>query len=119
MSKETAIAEKRIGRKYAGLLQSAIRSSIQREAASFTTLALQTKVMSRMKHNELQRLVLESPKHSFIHHFGFEGIRSNGRRLSLEEKGHLSGLKELAILNGLATEISEIRAEDVIAKINF
>lgn len=120
MANENLISiEKQIGSKYAGLLQGAIRSAIQQESNSFSTLALKTKVVAKMRENHLQRLVLESPKHSFIHHYGFEGIRSNRRKLSLEPKDHLSGLKQIAILNGLANEIGDIRAEEITATINF
>ncbi|MFA5296623.1 MAG: hypothetical protein WC389_00265 [Lutibacter sp.] len=111
--------EKQIGDKYAGLLQGAIRFAIQQESASFSTLALRTKVVAKIKDGHLQRLVLESPKHSFVHHYGFEGIRSNRRKLSLETKNHLSDLKQIAILNGLANEIGNLRADEVTAKINF
>ncbi len=118
-NKTTAAEERQIGQKYASLLQGVIRYAIQQEERSFSTLALKTKVVARMKDGHLQRIALESPKHSFVHHYGFEGIRSNKRALSLEAKDHLSGLKQIAILNGLATEIGSVRAEEVTATINF
>lgn len=111
--------ERSIGKKYATQLQFAIRSAIQQESKSFGTLALKTKVNHRMKDGELQRLVLNSPKHSFIQHHGFEGIRKNGRKLSLEAKEHLMSFKSVRVLNGLADEIGAVRAEKVIAQINF
>jgi len=120
MAKENTTAqEKQVGSKYAGLLQGAIRYAIQNESASFSTLSLKTKVVPKMKNGSLQRLVLETPKHSFVQHYGFEGIRSNRRKLSLEAKDHLSGLKQVAILNGLANEIGGIRADQITATINF
>lgn len=114
-----ATQERRIGRKYANMLNFAIRYAIQSEEASFTTLALKTNVVSRMSNGHLQRLILKSPKHSFIHHYGFEGIRSNKRALTLEPKEHLSGLKQVAVLNGLATEIGGVRANEITASIDF
>lgn len=114
-----AAKEKQIGNKYASLLQAALRVAIKKEGTSFSTLALKTKVVSRVKDGYLQRIVLESPKHSFVNHYGFEGIRSNGRKLSLKPKDHLYGLKSIQILNGLADDISDLRGEQVIATINF
>lgn len=115
----TKIKESAIGKKYATQLQTAIRSTIQQESASFSTLALKTKVNHRMKQGELQRLVLHSPKQSFVHHYGFEGVRSNGRYLKLKSKNHLMAFKSVRVLNGLAKEIAISRTEKVIANINF
>lgn len=111
--------ERQVGKKYAGLLQGSIRAAINQEQKSFSTLALKTKVVSRMKNGKLQRLALETTKHSFVHHYGFEGIRSNGKYLNLKEKNHLSSLRSVKVLNGLADEISSIRGDHVIAQINF
>jgi hypothetical protein len=111
--------ERAIGKKHASHLQSAIRHAIQKESKSFSRLALQTKVIHKMEGGRLQRLVIETTKHSFVHHYGFEGVRSNGRALSLKDRNHLSGIKSTYVLNGLATEIGNVRADEVIAQINF
>jgi hypothetical protein len=116
---QTTTKERSIGKKYASLLQVAIRSAINQEQKSFTTLALKTKVSHKMKNGQLQRLVLDSPKHSFVQHHGFEGIRKNGRYLQLKEKNHLMAFRSINVLNGLADEIGSVRAEKVIAQINF
>ncbi|PQB08030.1 hypothetical protein BST83_13365 [Polaribacter filamentus] len=111
--------ERAIGKKHASHLQSAIRHTIQRESKSFSRLALQTKVTHKMKNGRLQRLVLESPKHSFVHHYGFEGVRSNSRYLNLKDRNHLGGVRSTYVLNGLAKEIGSVRADEVLAQINF
>lgn len=112
--------ERLVGLQYAAFLEAALRRTINLESPSFARLALRTFVESRTKEDgRLQRLALVSPKHSFVHHYGFEGINKNGKALSLEAKSHLSGLKEEAILNDLADEIGEIRAEEVTASIDF
>lgn len=111
--------ERKIGKKYARLLQIATRNAIKKEGASFGTLALKTKVGYRIKDQRLQRLVLTTPKHSFIHHYGFEGIRKNGRELSLKAKEHLADFKQVAVLNDLAADVANVRGDQVIAQINF
>ncbi len=111
--------ESQVGKKYANLLQYAIRQAIQQESASFSTLALRTKVTSRMKKGYLQRLILHTPKHSFVHHYGVETVRAKRGELKLRSRDHLSDLKQISVLNGLATEIGNISAEEVNTTINF
>ena len=119
MATTNVIQERKIGKKYSRLLQSAVRNAINQENQSFKTLALKTKVGYRIKNERLQRLVLNAPKQSFVHHYGVETIRSNGRKLSLKARNHLDSFKQIQVMNSLATEIGDVRAEEVIAQINF
>lgn len=111
--------ERSVGKKYASMLRSAIRSKIRSETVSQTGLLLKTQVSSRMKDGRLDRLQVTAPHYGFKLHYGFEGIRKNGRKLSLKPTDHLQTLREVTILNGLADEIGDIRAEQVIAEIKF
>ncbi|WP_340074566.1 hypothetical protein [Leptobacterium sp. I13] len=82
---------------------------------------LRSTVLSKMKAGELQRLVIKMPHYGFKNHFGFEGVKSNGVKLRLHS--HVGFLNEAIhatnALEALATEIGDIRADEVTAKINF
>lgn len=111
--------ERSIGKKYAAILRSSIRSKIRTETVSQTGLLLKTTASSRMKQGRLDRLQITAPHYGFKLHYGFEGIRKNGRKLSLKATDHLQTLREVTILNGLADEISEVRAQQVVSTIKF
>lgn len=120
-SKRTA-QEKAAGSKAAR----AIRSDLRREAGRFTkrTGSLSRITASRrMRKGELRAIAIVSnnrESYPYMLNYGFVGTKSNGVSMRLEQTNWIGD----AILNNpavetLATEISEARAEQVVANIAF
>ena len=115
--------EKQAGRKAALKLRKALKNFIQKgfETTQGNSAILKSTVLSKMDGPELQRLVIKMPHYGFKNHFGFDGVRSNGVKLRLyRHEGFLTEtISENSVLEELATEIGNIRADEVTAKINF
>ncbi|RSC96068.1 hypothetical protein [Tenacibaculum singaporense] len=115
--------EKKAGRKAALQLRKSLKNLIQRgfETTKGNSAILKSTVLSKMDGPELQRLVIKMPHYGFKHHFGFDGVRSNGVKLRLHRhEGFLTrAVSENNVLENLATEIGNIRADEVATKINF
>lgn len=115
--------EKRAGRKAALQLRKSLKNLITKgfETTQGNSAILKSTVLSKNKGGELQRLVIKMPHYGFKHHFGFDGVRSNGVKLRLHRhEGFLSkAMTENDVLENLATEIGNIRADEVVTKINF
>jgi len=115
--------EKQAGQKAALKLRKSLKAVLK---ASFETTQgnsalLRSTVLSKMKGQELQRLVIKMPVYGFKNHFGFEGVKSNGVRLRLlRHHGFLGeSMQANGALEDLATEIASIRADEVTTKLNF
>lgn len=103
-------------------LQGAIRAEISTETVKRTGAMMRSKVQAFKSKTSglLDRITISSPHYSFKLNYGFEGTKSNGISMSLKPTNHLySAIEKTSILNKLATEISEIRANEVLAQINF
>lgn len=115
--------EKQAGQKAAIKLRKSLKSAIRYgfETTQGNSAILKGTVLSRMKGPELQRLVIKMPYYGFINHFGYDGVKSNGVKLRLyKQEGFLSNAMQATnALETLATEIGEIRGDEVISKINF
>lgn len=115
--------EKQAGQKAALKLRKSLKSVTRSifETTSGNSEILKSTVLSRMKGPELQRLVIKAPHYAFKQHFGFEGVRSNGVKLKLiSNVGYLAdAMQANNALEDLATEIGEIRADEVISLIKF
>jgi hypothetical protein len=117
------VLEKQAGKQAALTLRKSLKNLIKFgfETSQGNSQLLRSTVLSKMKDGQLQRLVIKMPHYGFKNHFGFEGVRSNGVKLRLmSNQGFLSNaLTSNNALETLATEISEIRADQVSAAINF
>lgn len=115
--------EKQAGQKAAKILRKYLKSVVKTgfETTQGNSELLRSTVLSKMKGGELQRLVIKMPYYGFMHHFGYEGVKQNGVNLRLlSNKGFLTeAIQTTSALNELATEISNIRADEISGKITF
>lgn len=76
-----------------------------------------TDVRSRFSGEELAKLVIRAPRYIFIQNYGFEGVKKNGINMRLQAKRTIDqAIEESNIMDYLADNISEIRADKVIAE---
>ena len=118
-SSNTRQQESNIGRKYSRRFQTKIRQVIGASTVSDTGALLKTKVSHRIRHGRLDRIEVTGPDYGFKLHYGFEGVRSNGRQLKIEPTNHLNVLADSTVLHELADEISGVRADAVVAEIKI
>ncbi len=115
--------EKQAGHKAALVLRKTLKSEIRNlfETTQGNSEMLRSTIVSKMKGGELQRLVIKMPHYGFKQHFGFDGVKNNGVKLRLLSNTNFinDSLKSKNALETLITEISDIRADEVISKINF
>ena len=124
MSRENFIQlEKQAGRKAALGLRKSIKSEIRNlfETTQGNSKMLRSTVGSKMKGGELQRLVIKMPHYGFKQHFGFDGVKKNGVKLRLLSNTNFlnDAIQANNALETLATEIGNIRGDEVVSKINF
>ena len=111
-----------VGRKAARKLQKAITSIIAVETVESTGALMKTTARAKKAGNTnyLDRITIASPHYGFKLNYGFEGIKSNRVQMNLKPINHLhKAIERTSILNELADNLSNIRAEEVAAKINF
>ena len=111
-----------VGRKAARKLQASIKSIIAVETVKSTGALMKSRVIAKKEKNTdfLDRLTISSPHYGFKLNYGFEGVKSNGVQMKLKPINHLHrAVEQTSILNELATQISNIRAEEIAANINF
>ena len=115
--------EKQAGQKAALFLRKSLKSEIRNlfETTQGNSEMLRSTVASKMKGGELQRLVIKMPHYGFKQHFGFDGVKNNGVKLRLLSNTNFlnDALQANNALETLATEIGEIRGDEVVSKINF
>lgn len=120
---EQKTLEQKVGRKAALKLESLQRKVVKHlfETTAGNSEILKGTVKEKMVAHELERLQIILPEYAYMHHFGFDGVRKNGIRLRLYRHiGFLNkALTEPNVLEQLATEIAEIRGEQVTNMINF
>ncbi|MBS9773798.1 MAG: hypothetical protein KGV59_01395 [Tenacibaculum sp.] len=120
---EQKILEQQAGRKAARKLRSALRNLVKRgfETTQGNSAILKSTVLAKMDGTELQRLVIKMPHYGFKHHFGFDGVRSNGLKLRLyKQQGFLNkSITEANVLEQLADDIAEIRGEQMMKIVTF
>lgn len=110
------------GKAAARTLQKDIRSVINVETVKRTGLILKTKVTAKKdnRSGELDRLTISSPHYSFKLHYGFEGVKENGVLMRLKGTNHFNiAIEKSNVLENLADTIGNIRADKVVAQINF
>lgn len=68
----------------------------------------------------LSKIVFKQPRYGFILNYGFVGVRSNRRRLTLNPTNHFyNAIERGNVLEELATELSNLRGDAYLANINF
>lgn len=111
-----------VGRKAARKLQSSLRSIIAVETVKTTGALMKSSVLAKKEKSTgyLDRLTISSPHYGFKLNYGFEGVKNNGVQMTLKPINQLHRtIEQTSILNELATQISNIRAEEIIANFNF
>ncbi len=73
-----------------------------------------------MKFGELDSITLKASTATFIQHYGFEGIKSNGVRMTLKPLSHFDILFDRSsnALEQLADEIADIRGERITTRLS-
>lgn len=115
--------EIQIGKLAAKKLQQSIRQVIAVETVRTTGSLMRSSVKAVSdKHlkDKLDRLTISSPHYGFKLNYGFKGIKSNRVAMNLAPINHLHlAIERTNILNQLADDIGNLRADEVIAAINF
>ena len=120
-NQDLTVLELQSGRKHARTMKrdfknvvlSAIKPS---ETSNFLR---RTRFTPKMKFGELDRITIFTPHYIFKQHYGFEGIKSNGVRMSMRSFDHFGNFfNKTNALDELATDIAEIRGEEITAQIS-
>lgn len=120
-----AVKEMAAGIRAAQQLQGALRgaiisSGIETVAGTGELIKTNAQAVKDKTTGQLDRIVIKSPRYGFMLNYGFEGIKSNGVAMAYPATDHLhTAIEQSNILNNLASEIGNIRADEVIAHINF
>lgn len=105
------IAKSRLYQHTAALIHSRLT---KRSGAALNEL----EVIPRFNKQQLVRLSVKAPKHVFIQNYGFEGVKSDGVNMSLRATGIVDdALKISRVVDYLADELTELRAEQITALI--
>lgn len=113
--------EKKVGKEAADKLKAAFKREIS-TAVNVTGdgKAKNATVTARYKQERLDRLTFSAPAYIFKQNFGFEGSKKNGVNMRLQATNVLSkAINSSQVLETLADEIANLRAEEVITSINF
>lgn len=112
--------ERKAGNNARKLMRSGLRYAISRTTHSRSGEALNADSRAVYKDKRLQRITMKAPHYIFKQHFGFEGKKKNGVMMRLRASGVLNiALDHSNVLNTLATDIGNIRADDAVLRINF
>lgn len=113
--------EKKAGNRAARTLSGALRSAVAQTTnpVSFTAQKT-TGAGARYKDNRLSRIAMRAPHYIFKQHYGFEGRKKNGVNMRLAPTNVINiALDKANVLESLADELADFRAEEVFTKINF
>ena len=116
---DSAKLEKQAGQKAART----IRRNLKLELAGLKDSGLQLKTIGTavaMKFGQLNHITIKASTATFMQHHGFEGKKINGVRMRMKPFNHFNKVLEKGnVLEKLATEIGEIRAEEILSNIRF
>lgn len=116
---DTYALEKQVGAQAVSKLRAAFKSAI-RSAVKVSGDSRKATVTSRYKRQRLDRITFFAPHYILKQNYGFEGKKSNGIMMRLQATEVLSkAIESSNVLETLADDISNIRAEEVITRINF
>jgi hypothetical protein len=113
--------EQAAGRKAAAAIRYQFKIGVKRTTKnpSANTLSA-TGSRAVFKDKRLQRVTMRAPHYIFKQHYGFEGVKSNGINMRLKNTSVLTySLQNSRALETLVDTIADIRASQVIARINF
>ncbi len=115
------MSEKQIAQQAVNKLQNAVNHNITQlfdSTGNTGGMRLNTKVKSRFNKGQLVRLSVSGPKHLYVQHYGFEGVKKNGINMRLKETNVVnSAIESSNVVEFLAQAIGEARADEVI--VNF
>lgn len=113
--------EKELASKSANSIKSALKSVISSTTHSRTGNALRVaSAGSKFKNDRLQRITIKAPHYIFKQNYGFEGKKSNGINMRLNQTSVIEkALNDSNAFQMLADGLSEIRLSQVAALINF
>ena len=113
--------EKREGQKAARVLRRDLRAVLSvLNISESSTLLKKTSVQTKMQFDALDHLAIVTPHYVFKQHYGFEGIKKNGVKMSMKPFNHFITLfDKTKALDQLADAISKIRLEEITSKIRF
>ena len=108
------------GKKAARLLQASIVKFIGFETVSHTGKLMASTAKARPGIDGLKDIAITQPRYGFMLNYGFEGVKSNGISMKLKATNHLAdAIEKSRVLEILADELTEIKAEKVFATIDF
>ncbi|EKF56249.1 hypothetical protein I215_01963 [Galbibacter marinus] len=107
--------EKKAGQKASRTLRNDLRKVLKASIVSQTgEMVKKVGTGVRMKYDALDAIVIRATKATFIQHYGFEGIKKNRVAMNLKAYGHFDNLFDKTnALETLATEVAELRGEEV------
>ena len=113
--------EKQVGKKAADKLKVAFKTAIANSVTiSDTGEAKKATVTTKYKNERLDRLSFVAPHYIFKQNFGFEGDKKNVVNMRLTATDVLNkALNTSNVLEELADDLTNIRAEEVLTAINF
>lgn len=112
--------EMKAGQKAARNIGRNLRSIIRKTVTKKTGAQLKSTARAKKRYDALDRIDIVSPHYTFKQHYGFEGIKSNGIKMSLKPTNVFGILlTNNKAIEQLADEIGTIRAEEVTSKINW
>lgn len=115
--------EKQAGQKAAAVLRKSIKTQIRSifETTQGNSELLKSTALAKMDGPELQRIAIQMPHYGFKQHFGFIGVKNNNVKMRLLSATNFlnDAIHANNALETLATEIGEIRGDEIISKINF
>tara|TARA_R110000850_G_scaffold277151_1_gene424840 strand:- start:36559 stop:36939 length:381 start_codon:yes stop_codon:yes gene_type:complete len=112
--------ENAAGLKAARGLRSELRREVQKQFENRSgELRLITAEPKSRRTGVLQGITIKAPHYAYKQHYGFTGRKSNGVFMRLQPKDFLQNAARGKSIDTLVDEISAIRAEEVVANINF
>lgn len=120
-NKNRIAKEKAIGIKAAKALERSMIRLIGAETIKHTGELLNSKVVPFVDENiGLRRIYINNPHYGYKLNYGFIGIKEGGVKMRLIETAHISdSIEKTSIVELLATEISQLRADQIVAQIKF
>tara|TARA_R100000935_G_C2840871_1_gene170897 strand:+ start:5770 stop:6147 length:378 start_codon:yes stop_codon:yes gene_type:complete len=110
--------ESAAGTKAARTLRTDLRRAVSRFKEDTGTLKT-IGASKRMRKGQLRGIAIKSPIYGYMNHYGYIGTKSNGVFQRLKATGFINDAIEKGSIETLATEISEIRAEEIVANFKF
>ena len=124
--KDLTALEKKAGKKAARTIQRNWKNILRKSILATASVKQGKGIMlasasakPRMRFSALDSITVTASPATFKQHYGFEGIKENGRRMSMKPFNHFDHLfdKSDRALKKLVAEIAEIRGEAITTKL--